>query len=72
MSIEYFSFKQLREIVESAVERVSKSNKELVGKLSLVKFELRQRIASFIERETDRITHAAFDQLFKQNALCFQ
>jgi type III restriction enzyme len=71
LSIDYFSFKQLREIVERVIERVLKVNPELTKKLSLVKFELRQRIAGFVERETDRVTHKTFDKLFNEKKLCF-
>ncbi len=71
LSIDYFSFKQLRHIVERVIQRVLTANDDLKGKLSLVKFELRQRIAGFTERETDRVTHETFDKLFKSKKLCF-
>jgi type III restriction enzyme len=71
LSIDYFSFKQLREIVERAIERVLIVNPALNEKLALVKFELRHRIAGFVERETDRLTHQSFDKLFKNKTLCF-
>ena len=66
LSFDYFSFKQLREVVGRVVRRLYKTNAEIREKLSLLKFELRQRISGFIERETDRVTHEAFDKLFKQ------
>lgn len=71
VSIDCFSFKQLRTVIELVLQRVLKANPELKEKLSLVKFELRQRIAGFIERETDRVTHEGFDKLFKDDKLCF-
>jgi len=71
LSFDYFSFKQLRVIVENVIEQLLKSNKKLKDNLSLIKFELRQRVSGFIERETDRITHGVFDKLFKQKKLCF-
>ena len=71
VSIDCFSFKQLRTVVERVVLRVLKLNPGLKEKLSLVKFELRQRIAGFIERETDRVTHKTFDKLFMDKRLCF-
>jgi type III restriction enzyme len=71
LSIDYFSFKQLREIVERCINRVLKVNIDLRERLSLVKFELRQRITGFIERETDRVTHKSFDRLFDEKKLCF-
>ncbi len=64
LSFDYFGFKQLRIIVERVVDRLHKTNADIAGRLSLVKYELRQRITGFIERETDRVTHAAFDRLF--------
>lgn len=71
LSFDYFSFKQLRVIVENVVEQLLKKNKKLKDNLPLIKFELRQRVSGFIERETDRITHGVFDTLFKQKKLCF-
>jgi type III restriction enzyme len=71
LSFDYFSFKQLREVVESVVERLVMANRKLKGSLSLIKFELRRRISGLIDRETDRITHEAFDKLFKEKKLCF-
>lgn len=71
VSIDWFSFKQLRTVIEHVVQRVLKVNPDLKEKLSLVKFELRQRIAGFIERETDRVTHETFDKLFRNKSLCF-
>jgi type III restriction enzyme len=71
LSFDYFSFKQLRVIVDNVVEILLKKNKKLRDNLSLIKFELRQRVSGFIERETDRITHGVFDRLFKEKKLCF-
>jgi type III restriction enzyme len=71
VSIDFFSFKQLRTVTELVVQRVLKANPDLKEKLSLVKFELRQRIVGFVERETDRVTHEGFDKLFKDDKLCF-
>ena len=71
LSFDYFSFKQLRVIVESVVEQLLKKNKKLKSNLALIKFELRQRVSGFILRETDRITHGVFDKLFRQKKLCF-
>jgi type III restriction enzyme len=71
LSFDYYSFKQLRVIVERVINRLYKTNHEIKEKLSLVKFELREKISGFIERETDRVTHSAFDELFNKKKLCF-
>jgi type III restriction enzyme len=71
LSFDHFSFKQIREVVERVVQRLYKVNVDMNGKLSLVKFILREKIAGFIGRETDRITHETFDELFKEKKLCF-
>ena len=71
LSFDYFSFKQLRVIVDSVAEQLLKKNKKLKDNLALIKFELRQRVSGFILRETDRITHRVFDKLFTQKRLCF-
>lgn len=71
LSFDYFSFKQLRLIVDNVVEQLLRKNRKLKDNLSLIKFELRQRVSGFIERETDRITHGVFDRLFTQKKLCF-
>ena len=71
LSFDYFSFKQLRVVVENVVGQLLKKNKKLKDNLSLIKFELRQRVSGFVERETDRITHGVFDRLFTQKKLCF-
>jgi type III restriction enzyme len=71
LSFDYFSFKQLREVVDRVVQKLYKVNPDLTGKLSLVKFLLREKIAGFIERQTDLKTHDVFDSLFKTKQLCF-
>lgn len=67
----YFSQKQLREVVERVIERLGLVNKGLTGQLPLVKFLLREKTGGFIERETDRQTEEAFKKLFESKKLCF-
>jgi type III restriction enzyme len=71
LQFDYFSFKQLREVVENVIAKLYKINPVLIGKLPLVKFLLREKIFGFIERETDLRTHNVFDTLFKTKKLCF-
>jgi type III restriction enzyme len=68
---DYFSFKQLRAVVEQFIAQLSKTNPTLAGHLGLVKFTLRNKCREFIEAETDRLAEAAFDRMFERGALCF-
>ena len=68
---EHFSFKQLRVVVEKSTERLIKVHPVLKNKMGLVKFTLRNKCREFIERETDRLAEAAFDQMFEKGELCF-
>lgn len=68
---EYYSFKQLRTVVERFTERLCQTNPMLKGQLGLVKFTLRNKCREFIETETDRLAEAAFDRLLEKNQLCF-
>ena len=71
LQFDHYSFKQLREIVEQVTERLHQVNKDLPGQLGFVKYVLRERTAGFIQRESDRQTHAAFEKLFSSKSLCF-
>jgi type III restriction enzyme len=68
---DYFSFKQLRTVVEKLTERLCRTNAALAGHLGLVRFTLRNKCREFIETETDRQAEAAFDRLFEKGRLCF-
>ena len=68
---DYFSFKQLRTVVENFTERLCKINPALTGQLGLVKFTLRNKCREFIETETDRLAEIAFDRLLEKGQLCF-
>lgn len=66
-----FSYKQLRYVVGHVVERLFKASPDLAGRLGLVKFPIREKIAGLIERERDGQAHEAFDRLFATKRLCF-
>lgn len=71
LSFDYYGYKQLRLIVQSAVKQLMKRMPELTGQLGLVKFPIRERINGLVQRQTDQQTHAAFESLFKKKHLCF-
>lgn len=71
LPFDYFSQKQLREIVGRVTERLYQLTPELSGRLGLVKFEVREKIVGLIERGTDRQTQEAFEALFKNKRLGF-
>jgi type III restriction enzyme len=71
LPFDYFSQKQLREIVSRVTERLYQLTPELSGRLGLVKFEVREKVVGLIERGTDRQTQEAFEALFKSKRLGF-
>ena len=71
LPFDYFSQKQLREIVSRVAERLYQLTRELSCRLGLVKFEVREKIVGLIERGTDRQTQEAFETLFKNERLGF-
>lgn len=71
LPFDYFSQKQLREIVKRVTERLFELTQELAGRLGLVKFEVREKIVGLIERGTDCQTQEAFEVLFKNKRLGF-
>jgi type III restriction enzyme len=71
LPFDHFSHKQLRTIVERVTDRLCAVNPDLCGKLALVKFVIREKIAGFIERETDRLTEEIFKGLFLTKKLTF-
>lgn len=68
---DYFSHKQLRTIVERARTALYAATPDPNGKLGLVKFEAREKIVGFVERQTDRQTQAAFEKLYTDGRLSF-
>jgi type III restriction enzyme len=71
LPFEYYSFKQLRTVVSRVRECLYQANPDLQGRLGLVKFIVREKLIGLINAETDRQTHAAFDELFHSKKLCF-
>jgi len=67
----HFSLGQMMLVVDRATARLVQLNAELAGRLGLVKFVLREKLAGFIDRETDRQTEAMFKRLFDTKKLCF-
>jgi type III restriction enzyme len=59
------------QVVEGALTRVGEKNRDLTGRLGLVKFVLREKLTGFVERQTDEQTEAAFKDLFETKKLCF-
>src|SRR5205807_1256954 len=71
LSFDYYSYKQLRQIVQSAVQQLLKRMPDFAGQLGLVKFPVRERITGLVQRQTDQQTQAAFEALHKKKHLCF-
>jgi type III restriction enzyme len=71
LPFDWFSQKQLRLVVEQSLDRLFRVNRGLAGKLALVKFPVRDRLAGFVQDHTDRQTEAAFQALFASKNLCF-
>ncbi len=71
LPFEYYSHKQLRDVVGQATEWLTKNNREASGRLGLIKFTVRDKIQGLIERETDRQTQQAFENLYQNKSLCF-
>jgi type III restriction enzyme len=71
LPFDYYGPKQQRQVVQGVTSRLVQVNPDLPGKLALIKFELRERITGFIQRETDRLTEAAFVRLYQTKKLCF-
>jgi type III restriction enzyme len=71
LPFDYFSHKQLREVVNRATEQLYQHTANLLGRLGLIKFEVREKIIGLIERGTDRQTQDAFEALFKTKRLAF-
>jgi type III restriction enzyme len=71
LPFDYFSQKQLREVVNRVIDRLYAVNPGLAGKLALAKFEVRAKTVGFFDRETDRQTEAAFKKLFDAKKLAF-
>jgi hypothetical protein len=64
---DWLSAKELKTAIEKACERIP----AVKGRLALVKGILREKIAGFIQRETDLATERRFRQLHKSGKLLF-
>jgi type III restriction enzyme len=71
LPFDYFSYKQLRDVVDRVVECLYKANPDLPGRMGLVKFDVRDKIVGLLERGTDRQTQEAFERLFRSKRLSF-
>ncbi|MBI2069932.1 MAG: DEAD/DEAH box helicase family protein [Elusimicrobia bacterium] len=71
LPFEYFGQREIGEIAERIYERLCAVNKDLKGRLGLVKFAIKERAVGFIQRETDLQTQKAFEELFDKKRLQF-
>ena len=71
LSFTYYSYRQLRQVVEDAAKHAILQFPHLAGQLSLVKFPLREKITGLIQRQTDQQTQAAFETLYRKKHLHF-
>ncbi len=71
LGFEYLSHKQLRTVVDNYLAETLTRVPVVRENLALLKFSLRERIAQFIEVETDRQTQTEFERLFKAKRLAF-
>lgn len=71
LPFDYLSFKQLRRIVRRVYERLMDSELRLEERFGLVKYAVRERLERFVVDEVNRQTEAAFEELFKDDRICF-
>ncbi|MBI4669005.1 MAG: hypothetical protein HY747_07440, partial [Elusimicrobia bacterium] len=71
LPFEHFSQREMRQAVEQTYERLCQVNKDLKDRLGLVKFAVKERMIGFIQRETDKQTQGAFEELFDKKRLQF-
>ncbi len=71
LPFEYFSHKQLKTVIGYVRDCLYRANADICGHLAKVRFVVKEKVVGLIERETDRQTHAAFDNLFNTKKLCF-
>jgi type III restriction enzyme len=64
---EWFSSKQIRFIIDQVITKLRFNPSEI----SLIKFHLREKIAGFIQEQTDIMACNVFEKLFKNQNLCF-
>jgi type III restriction enzyme len=71
LPFEHFGYRDVRKIVDRTAERVLAREPGLGGRLSLVKYAIRDRLADFVRGETDRATERAFRALFDAGRIQF-
>jgi type III restriction enzyme len=71
LPFDYYSHRQLREMVHKSVGRLFEITQELRGNLGLVKFPILERIKGLVQRCTDEQTEEAFRKSFSEDRLCF-
>ncbi len=64
---DHFSYKELGEVVDRATARLGRQR----ARLGLIKFILREKLAAFIDAQTDIQTEQAFRKLYRSKRLCF-
>ncbi len=71
VDLPHFSIKERVRLIKRALSRLTERETNLVGKLALVRYALRDRITALIETETDRLTEMHFRTLMAQNRMGF-
>ena len=67
----HYSLRQMMFVVDHALAQLVKLNADLAGRIGLVKFIVRAKLAGFVDHETDRQTEASFKHLYETKKLCF-
>jgi type III restriction enzyme len=71
LDFEHYSLQQMLYVVDQVVAQLVRTHRDLAGRIGLVKFIVREKVAGFVDRETDRQTEASFKRLFDTKKLCF-
>lgn len=71
LPFDYLSYKQLRVVVDKVCQRLNESEIGLLGRLSLVKFVVRDRIENWLQAQVDHQTEQAFRVLHEEKRLEF-
>jgi type III restriction enzyme len=73
LPFDYLSFKKLRRIVARIYDRIRAAELPhmVEGRLFLIKFVVRDKVAQFIQEQVDKQTEAVFRRLFDEKRLVF-
>jgi type III restriction enzyme len=71
LPFDQFSQKQLKVVIDRVRSYLYEANPDLVGRLGLVKFLVREKVVGLIERGADQQTKAVFEKLFETKRLRF-